>query len=53
VNQSPNGAPIAWPYVVLVVMLSAIGNDWAPADVRTLGYVLLALVGIGYASKRF
>jgi hypothetical protein len=50
--ESPNGAPVSWPYVVLVVMLSAIGNNWSPEGVRMLAFALLALVAVGYVMKR-
>jgi len=48
--QQPGGTPVSWPYVVLAVLLAAIGNHWAPEDVRALGYVLVALLAVGAAS---
>lgn len=55
--QSPSAEPVkpsgpGWPYVVLTVLLTAIGNNWAPSDVRALGYVLLAVVAVAYAVTR-
>ncbi|MEU9285203.1 hypothetical protein AB0D57_10870 [Streptomyces sp. NPDC048275] len=55
--QSPGAEPVkpsgpGWPYLVLTVLLTAIGNDWAPGEVRSLGYVLLALVAVAYAATR-
>lgn len=38
---------VTWPYVVLVVLLAAIGNGWSASDLRTLGYTLVALVSVG------
>ncbi|SEO01367.1 hypothetical protein [Actinacidiphila rubida] len=49
--QPPRSAPTTWPYVALVVLLSAIGNNWSPSGVRTLGYTLVALVAVGYAVR--
>ncbi|NGN62867.1 hypothetical protein G5C51_02980 [Streptomyces sp. A7024] len=48
--RKPSGP--GWPYVVLSVLLAAIGNNWTPDEVRTLGYVLLAIVAVGYAASR-
>lgn len=45
--RKPSGP--GWPYVVLTVLLAAIGNNWTPGEVRTLGYVLLAIIAVAYA----
>jgi len=42
----------SWSYLVLTVLLVAIGNNWAPEEVRALGYVLLAFVTVAYAVGR-
>lgn len=41
-----------WPYVVLTVLLAALGNNWAPDEVRTLGYVLMVIVAVACAVPR-
>lgn len=57
-SQTPAPQPPAtpagpsWPYIVLAVLLTAIGNNWAPADVEALGCALLALVAVAYAARK-
>ncbi|MFE5685098.1 hypothetical protein [Streptomyces sp. NPDC056512] len=51
-QQHPSRKTTSWAYVVLAVLLAAIGNGWEPDDVRALGYVLVAVVTIAYASQR-
>ncbi|GAA3486046.1 hypothetical protein [Streptomyces cremeus] len=41
-----------WPYVVLTVLLAAVGNDWTSGEVRTLGYVLVVIVAVASALPR-
>ncbi|WP_329247633.1 hypothetical protein [Streptomyces canus] len=48
--SKPSGP--GWPYLVLTVLLTAIGNDWTPDEVRTLGYVLLAIVAVARVTSR-
>ncbi|MER5790932.1 hypothetical protein [Streptomyces sp. NPDC001980] len=55
--QSPGTEPVkpsgpGWPHLVLAVLLAAIGNGWSAAEVRTLGFVLLALVAVGAVASR-
>lgn len=51
-QQQPSKKPTSWAYVVLAVLLAAIGNGWEPSDVRALGYVLVAVLAVAYASQR-
>lgn len=41
-----------WPYVVLTVFLVAISSGWTPADVKTLGLLLLPFIVVAYAYRR-
>ena len=49
--ENPKGTHVTWPYIVLVVLLTAIGNNWSPEGIRTLGYVMVALIAVGYVAK--
>ncbi|CAM5436284.1 hypothetical protein SAMN05428944_2768 [Streptomyces sp. 1222.5] len=50
--RQPSPKSPSWSYVVLAVLMAAIGAGWGPEDIRALGYMLLALLAIAYAAQR-